>query len=91
MFKNRRVSTAGKKSFLTASDGKNYETMIYNLEMILSVGYIVKSKRGNVFRRWATKVLDSYLFCKLGTDISTCNYMPGFTIENFIDISGIEI
>lgn len=30
-------------------------------------------------------------FNKLGTDISTCNYMPGFSIDNFLDISGIEI
>ena len=45
----------------TADDGKNYQTEYYNLDMILSVGYRVKSKRGIEFRRWATSVLKKYL------------------------------
>ncbi len=45
----------------TADDGKNYQTEYYNLDMILSVGYRVKSKRGIEFRRWATSVLKDYL------------------------------
>ena len=46
------------KDFLTtASDGKNYKTKYYNLDVIISVGYRVKSKRGIEFRRWANKVL----------------------------------
>ena len=45
----------------TANDGKNYQTEYYNLDMILSVGYRVKSKRGIEFRRWATPVLKEYL------------------------------
>lgn len=45
----------------TASDGKRYRTKFYNLDMIISVGYRVKSKRGIEFRRWATKVLKDYL------------------------------
>ena len=45
----------------TADDGKNYQTEYYNLDMILSVGYRVKSKRGIEFRRWATSVLKNYL------------------------------
>jgi len=45
----------------TASDGKIYQTEYYNLDMILSVGYRVKSKRGIDFRRWATSVLKEYL------------------------------
>ena len=45
----------------TANDGKNYRTEYYNLDMILSVGYRVKSKRGIEFRRWATPVLKEYL------------------------------
>ncbi len=45
----------------TADDGKNYQTEYYNLDMILSVEYRVKSKRGIEFRRWATSVLKKYL------------------------------
>ena len=38
----------------TASDGKAYKTKYYNLDVIISVGYRVKSKRGVEFRKWAT-------------------------------------
>ena len=44
----------------TASDGKTYQVEYYNLDMILSVGYRVKSDKGIVFRRWANKVLKDY-------------------------------
>ena len=45
----------------TASDGKKYKTQYYNLDMIISVGYRVKSKQGIIFRKWATSVLKEYL------------------------------
>ena len=45
----------------TASDGKNYQVEYYNLDMIMSVGYRVKSKCGIQFRRWSNKVLKQYL------------------------------
>ena len=44
----------------TASDGKTYQVKYYNLDMILSVGYRVKSNKGIIFRRWANKVLKEY-------------------------------
>jgi hypothetical protein len=50
-----------KESLLTAADGKKYKTKIYNLDVILSVGYRVKSVRGTQFRIWANKVLKDYL------------------------------
>jgi len=50
-----------KDSLLTASDGKKYKTKLYNLDIIISVGYRVKSKRGTQFRIWAIKVLKDYL------------------------------
>lgn len=43
-----------KESLTTASDGKNYRTQLYNLDMILAVGYRVRSPRGTQFRQWAT-------------------------------------
>ena len=45
----------------TALDGKTYQVEYYNLDMILSVGYRVKSSRGIEFRRWANSVLKEYL------------------------------
>lgn len=45
----------------TAADGKVYQTEHYNLDMIISVGYRVKSKRGIEFRIWANKILKDYL------------------------------
>lgn len=45
----------------TASDGKTYQVEYYNLDVIISVGYRVKSLRGTQFRIWANKVLKEYL------------------------------
>lgn len=45
----------------TASDGKNYNVQYYNLDVIISVGYRVKSQKGVRFRQWATSVLKSYI------------------------------
>jgi len=49
------------KNATTASDGKTYLIEYYNLDVIISVGYRVKSKRGTQFRIWANKVLKDYL------------------------------
>ena len=46
---------------LTAADGKNYKTKVYNLDAILSVGYRVNSKNATLFRRWANSVLKDYM------------------------------
>ena len=46
---------------LTAADGKNYKTKVYNLDVILSVGYRVNSKNATLFRRWSNQVLKEYL------------------------------
>ena len=48
-------------SSVTASDGKNYKTKIYNLDAIIAVGYRVNSKKATEFRIWATKVLKEYM------------------------------
>ena len=45
----------------TAQDGKNYNTNFYNLDIIISVGYRVKSKQGTQFRIWATQRLKEYI------------------------------
>lgn len=45
----------------TANDGKVYHVDYYNLDVIISVGYRVKSKNGIIFRKWANNVLKDYL------------------------------
>ena len=50
-----------RKFRITASDGKRYDTAHYNLDVIISVGYRVKSLRGTQFRIWATNVLRQHL------------------------------
>ncbi len=49
------------KNATTASDGKTYQMDFYNLDMIISVGYRVKSKQGTQFRIWATQRLKEYI------------------------------
>jgi hypothetical protein len=56
----------------TASDSKVYQVEYYNLDMIISIGYRVKSKRGIQFRIWANKVLKEYL-------------LKGFVLNSRID------
>lgn len=50
-----------KESLLTAADGKRYKTKFYSLDVIISVGYRVKSIRGTQFRIWANKILKEHL------------------------------
>jgi len=45
----------------TAKDGKTYEVQYYNLDVIISIGYRVKSRRGTQFRQWATQRLKDHL------------------------------
>ncbi|MBQ5930252.1 MAG: virulence RhuM family protein, partial [Clostridia bacterium] len=50
-----------RNSRITAADGKSYNTKLYNLDVIISVGYRVKSIRGTQFRIWANGILKEYL------------------------------
>jgi hypothetical protein len=59
---NELDKTAVVRKFrTTASDGKNYEVNYFNLDVIISIGYRVKSLRGTQFRQWATKRLNEYI------------------------------
>ena len=53
--------TVSKDSLLTAKDIKNYKKKFYNLDLIIAVGYRVKSVRGTQFRIWANKLIKEYL------------------------------
>jgi virulence protein len=50
-----------KNHLTTASDGKNYEVAFYSLDMILAIGFRVRSKRGTQFRQWANRNLKEYI------------------------------
>ncbi len=66
------------KNFLhTASDAKTYVTKYYNLDVIISVGYRVKSKRGTEFRMWANKILKEYI-------------IKGYTIQKPVTIDDLN-
>ena len=58
---NPLQNTVVAKIATTAADWKTYQIEYYSLDVILSVGYRVKSNQGVVFRRWATQVLKNYL------------------------------
>ena len=55
------INSVVAKFATTASDGKTYQVEYYNLKMVTSIGYRVKSHRGVEFRRWANSVLKQYL------------------------------
>jgi prophage maintenance system killer protein len=59
--KELTMKSTVKESLTTAADGKRYQTKYYNFDVIISVGYRVKSIRGTQFRQWATQRLKDYL------------------------------
>jgi hypothetical protein len=59
--KELRAGSVVKEYLTTAADGKRYQTLHYNLDMILAVGYRVRSARGTAFRQWATARLSELL------------------------------
>ena len=59
----------------TASDGKTYQVDYYNLDMIISVGYRVKSKQGIAFRKWASKILKDYMLKGYAINEQRLNYL----------------
>lgn len=50
-----------KESLITAEDGKTYRMKLFNLDMIIAIGYRIKSPRGIEFRKWANNILKRYL------------------------------
>ena len=70
----------------TAKDGKTYQVEYYNLDMIISVGYRVKSQNGVIFRKWANKVLKDYMIKGYTVNQKRLEYLEK-TIK-LIDIAG---
>ena len=70
----------------TGNDGKKYNVQFYNLDMIISVGYRVKSQNGILFRKWANKVLKDYLLKGYAINQKRLEYLEK-TVK-LIDIAG---
>ena len=70
----------------TAKDGKTYQVDYYNLDMVISVGYRVKSQNGVIFRKWATSVLKDYMIKGYVVNQKRLEYLEK-TIK-LIDIAG---
>ncbi len=76
IFRDGELDTSvTEESSVTASDGKKYKTKIYNLDMIISVGYRVKSKVGIIFRKWVTGILNKYLIEGYAVNEKRLNYL----------------
>ncbi len=70
----------------TGEDGKQYNIKFYNLDMIISVGYRVKSKNGVIFRKWANKILKDYMIKGYAVNQKRLEYLEK-TVK-LIDIAG---
>lgn len=77
-----------KDSLTTAADGKRYQTLLYNLDAILAVGYRVRSPRGVQFRRWASTVLKEYLIKGFVMDDERLKNPDGRVID--LDLRGSD-
>jgi hypothetical protein len=74
-----------RKFRITAADGKSYETQHYNLEVVIGVGYRVKSPRGTQFRQWATARLNEYLVKGFTMDDERLKNPPGKGHTDYFD------
>lgn len=68
----------------TASDGKNYNTYFYNLDVIISLGYRVKSQQGTQFRIWATQRLKEFII--KGFALNDDRFKSGTSMNYFNDL-----
>jgi hypothetical protein len=69
----------------TAADGKTYQTLYYNLDVIISVGYRVKSHRGTQFRIWATQRLREFIVKGFTMDDERLKNPPGKGQKDYFD------
>lgn len=72
-----------KKYFITASDGKDYETNHYNLQMIIAVGFKVNNERAVRFRKWAGQIVKDYTIQGWTMDVDRLKKGHMFTDEYF--------
>ncbi|MDR2591799.1 MAG: virulence RhuM family protein [Chitinispirillales bacterium] len=75
--------SAIKKYFITAPDGKDYDTMHYNLQMIIAVGFKVNNERAVRFRKWAGQIVKDYTIQGWTMDVDRLKKGHTFTDEYF--------
>jgi len=80
-----REDSVVKESLTTAADAKKYATKFYNLDVIISVGYRVKSLRGTQFRIWATQRLREYIVKGFAMDDERLKNPPGKGHVDYFD------
>ena len=94
VFKERELSkeSVWAKFAYTAADGKVYDVDFYNLDVIISVGYRVKSKRGTQFRIWATGILKEYMRKGFALDDERLkNRVVEATLKNYSNVLEIYV
>ena len=69
----------------TAADGKTYQVVYYNLDVIIAVGYRVRSQRGTQFRQWATQRLSEYIIKGFTLDDERLKNPPGPGATDYFD------
>jgi hypothetical protein len=74
----------------TAHDGKKYQTQYYNLDVIISVGYRVKSAKGIQFRQWATRVLKQYMLQGYAINESRLTKIESKLEESLLELNQIN-
>lgn len=79
-------SSVVAKFATTAKDGKIYQVDYYNLDVVISVGYRVKSQNGVIFRKWANKILKDYMIKGYAVNEKRLEYLEK-TVK-LIDIAG---
>ena len=78
-------SSVVAESATTAADGKTYQVEFFNLDVIISVGYRVKSQRGTQFRIWATQRLREYIVKGFTMDDERLKNPPGKGHTDYFD------
>lgn len=84
--KELNINSVIKEFLITADDGKNYKTKMYNLETIIAVGYRINSERGTQFRQWATGILKNYIQKGYALDSDRMKYGSRFSARYFDDL-----
>jgi hypothetical protein len=75
-----------QKNWITADDGKDYETSIYNLDVIIAVGYRVNSYKATHFRIWATAILSEYMRKGIVMDDERFKQGNKWAVEHFDEV-----
>ena len=77
-------STCAENAHMGSLGMQTYTTMIYNFDMVLAIGYRVNSKRGILFRKWASSVLKKYSFNGYAINEKRCLDCQAYEVNNYV-------